>query len=151
VARDDIVQEASIAAWSAAGRWRANGGSSFTAFVTARTVGAVRDVLRAHSPSTRGGRARPVLVPLDQTTDFPSMERDTVLDIDLRETLDRALDRLPPKQRHVVVQRFFHHRTNGDVGRDLGLTESAVSLISKGALNRLQLDVDLRDWIGLAA
>jgi hypothetical protein len=30
-------------------------------------------------------------------------DRDTVLDIDLQETLERALRRLTPKQRHVIA------------------------------------------------
>lgn len=110
----------------------------------------MRDVLRDHQPSTRTGRARPLVISLDEAADPPSTDRDTVLDIDLRETLDRALSRLRPRQRHVVVERFFHDRTSGDVGRELGITESSVSLISRGALEKLGEDALLRDWIGLA-
>lgn len=154
VSRDDLVQEANMAAWRATSRWREEGGSSFTRFVTRRAAGAVRDVMREHQPSTRAGRTRPFFVPLEEGADRSHTEDsvlDTVLDTDLRQTLERALDRLPWRQRHVVVERFLHNRTNGDVGRDLEITGSAVSLIAKGALKRLQQDVNLRDWIGLAA
>lgn len=151
VQRDDLIQEANLAAWQAAGRWREDGGSSFVRFVTERAVGGVRDSLRNHQPSSRSGKARLVFVPLDEHHDPPATDRDTVLDIDLRTTLDQALDRLTPRQRHVVVERFLHGRTNSDVGRELGITESAVSVMGTRALKRLQQDVYLQDWVGLAA
>ena len=151
VSRDDLVQEAYLAGWRAAGRWRPDGGSSFAPFVTQRAVGAVRDVLREHGPSTRAGLARPVGVPLATVPEPTTSDRDTVLDIDLQETLQRALRRLTPKQRHVIVERFLHHRMNDDIGRDMGISGSAVSLLATGGLKRLQQDVALRDWVGLAA
>jgi len=150
VSRDDLVQEANLAAWQAAARWREDGGSSFTGFVTRRAVGAVRDTLRDNQRSSRSGRTRPLLVPLDGTPDPPTIDRDTVLDNDLRETLDRAIDRLPPRQRHVVTGRFLHGRSNADLSRELGVSESAVSVVVARALKRLQQDFYLRDWLGLA-
>jgi RNA polymerase sigma factor (sigma-70 family) len=151
VSRDDLVQEAYLAGWRAASRWRPDGGSSFTPYVIQRAVGAVRDVLREHSPSTRSGLARPVGVPLADAPEPATSDRDAVLDIDLQETLERALGRLAPRQRHVIVERFLHNRVNDDVGRDLGISGSAVSLLATGALKRLQQDAALRDWVGLAA
>src|SRR5687767_14251048 len=44
VSRDDLVQEAYLAGWRAASRWRPDGGSSLTPYVIQRAVGAVRDV-----------------------------------------------------------------------------------------------------------
>lgn len=151
VSRDDLVQEASIAGWRAASRWRPDGGSSFTPFVTQRAVGAVRDVLREHGSSTRSGRTRPIPVPLAQATEPAVTDRDTVLDLDLQQTLERALARLTPRQRHVIVERFLHTRINDDVGRDLGISGSAVSLLATEALKQLKRDAALRDWVGLAA
>jgi RNA polymerase sigma factor (sigma-70 family) len=147
IQRDDLVQEANLAAWQAASRWDEAGGASFTRFVTQRGVGAVRDVLRANTGSTRHGRSRLVVVPLESGAEPSATDRDTLLDVDLRETLDRAVNRLPPKQRHVVIERFFHNRTLGDVGREMGVTEAAVSRTSTRALQRLQHDALLRDWI----
>ena len=150
VSRDDLVQEANLAAWRAASRWRPDGGASFMPYVIGRALGAVRDVLREHGPSTRAGLGRPVQVPLAE--DEPvSTDRDTVLDIDLQQTLQRALGRLSPKQRYVIVERFLHNRVNDDVGRDLGLSPSAVSLLATVGLKRLQQDVALREWVGLVA
>jgi RNA polymerase sigma factor (sigma-70 family) len=151
VSRDDLVQEASLAGWRAANRWRPDGGSSFTPFVMKRALGAVRDVLRDNSSVSRAGLARPVKVPLAEASEPVTTDRDTVLDIDLRETLERALACLSPKQRHVIVERFLHDRINDDVGRDLGISGSAVSLLATGALERLRRDEALRDWVGLAA
>ncbi|MDQ1518331.1 MAG: sigma factor [Actinomycetota bacterium] len=151
VSRDDLVQEASLAGWRAASRWRPDGGSGFTPFVTQRAVGAVRDVLREHSSSTRSGHVRPVDVPFSQGHEPATNDRDTVLDIDLHETLERALGRLSPRQRHVIVERFLQGRVSDDIGRDLGITGSAVSLLVAAALKRLSADGTLRDWVGLAA
>ena len=151
VSRDDLVQEAYLAGWRAAGRWRPDGGSSLMPYVTQRAVGAVRDVLREHSPSTRGGLVRPMGVPLDDAPETATTDRDTTLDVDLQETLQRALGRLTPRQRHVIVERYLRNRTNDDIGQDLGISASAVSLLATSALKRLHDDVALRDWVGLAA
>lgn len=151
VSRDDLVQEASLAGWRAANRWRSDGGAGFAPFVTKRAVGAVRDVLREHGPSTRSGGVRPVGIPLGAAPEPSTTDRDTVLDIDLRETLERAMLRLSPRQRRVIEERFLHGRILDDVGRDMGISGSAVSLLAKSALKRLKRDRALRDWVGLAA
>lgn len=151
VSRDDLVQEAYLAGWRAASRWRPDGGSGFTPYVTRRAVGAVRDVLREHTGSTRAGLARPFAVALADAPEPAATDRDTVLDIDLQETLERALRSLKPRQRLVIVERFLHDRSNDDIGRDLGISASSVSLLATGGLKRLQRDVALRDWVGLAA
>jgi RNA polymerase sigma factor (sigma-70 family) len=151
VSRDDLVQEASLAGWRDASRWRPDGGSGFTPFVTQRAVGAVRDVLREQGSLTRSGHVRPIGVPFSQGCEPVTNDRDTVLDIDLHETLERALRRLSPRQRHVIVERFLRGRVSDDIGRDLGITGSAVSLLATAALKRLSGDGSLRDWVGLAA
>ena len=66
-------------------------------------------------------------------------------------TLERALGCLTAKQRHVIVERFLHNRLNDDIGHDLGISGSAVSLQATVGLKRLQRDVALRDWVGLTA
>ena len=151
VSRDDLVQEASLAGWRAAGRWRPDGGSSFMPYVIQRAIGAVRDELREHSPSTRSGLVRPVGVSLADAHELATTDRDTVLDIDLHETVERALGHLTPRQRHVVVDRFLRNRTNEDISQDLGISGSAVSLLATAGLKRLHNNVALRDWVGLAA
>src|SRR5687768_1148073 len=84
VSRDDLVQEAYLAGWRAASRWRPDGGSSFTPYVIQRAVGAVRDVLREHRGWTRSGLARPFPIPLAEAAEPAITDRDTVLDIDLQ-------------------------------------------------------------------
>jgi DNA-directed RNA polymerase specialized sigma subunit len=49
------------------------------------------------------------------------------------------------------VERFLHNQMIDDVGRDLGISGSAVSRLATGALERLQRDDALRDWVGFAA
>ena len=66
-------------------------------------------------------------------------------------TLERAPSPSDSEQRHVIVEPFLHNRTNDDIGQDLGISGSAVSLLATTALKRLHSDVALRDWVGLAA
>jgi RNA polymerase sigma factor (sigma-70 family) len=94
---------------------------------------------------------RPVQVSLAEASEPVTTDRDTVLDVDLHETLERALGHLSAKQRHVIVERFLHNRMIDDVGRDLGISGPAVSRLATGALERLQWDDTLRDWVGFAA
>jgi RNA polymerase sigma factor (sigma-70 family) len=107
--------------------------------------------MRDHSPSTRSGLARCFGISVADVPELAITDRDTVLDMDLRETVERALGSLDPRQRFVVVERFLHNRTNDDIGRELGISGSAVSLLATAGLKRLQCNVALRDWVGLAA
>jgi RNA polymerase sigma-70 factor (sigma-E family) len=73
-------------------------------------------------------------------------QRDPALRLDMVE----ALHRLAPKDRAVVVHRYWLDRSVADTATDLGLTEVVVRTRSKRALARLRaqlgdLDIDPRD------
>lgn len=83
---------------------------------------------------------------LPESTAPSDRERDPALRLDMVD----ALHRLAPKDRAVVVHRYWLDRSVADTATDLGLTEVVVRTRSKRALVRLRaqlgdLDIDPRD------
>jgi RNA polymerase sigma-70 factor (sigma-E family) len=73
-------------------------------------------------------------------------------DTDLRLTLDQALARLTPKQRTVLVLRFYEDLTETETARALGLSTSTVKSTTRQALARLRvLEPELAELIGADA
>ena len=68
--------------------------------------------------------------------------------LDLRERLDAALDRLGPRERHVLLLRFGfdrgHERTLREEADDLGLSRERVRQVEATALRLLRTDPVLR-------
>lgn len=80
--------------------------------------------------------------------DHPSAAPDT----DLRLTLDQALARLTPKQRTVLVLRFYEDLTEVETARALGISAGTVKSTSRQALARLRvLAPELAELIGADA
>jgi RNA polymerase sigma factor (sigma-70 family) len=80
--------------------------------------------------------------------DHPSAAPDT----DLRLTLDQALARLTPKQRTVLVLRFYEDLTEVETARTLGISAGTVKSTSRQALARLRaLAPELAELIGADA
>lgn len=73
-------------------------------------------------------------------------------DTDLRLSLDQALARLTPKQRTVLVLRFYEDLTEVETARALSLSPSTVKSTTRQALARLRvLAAELADLIGADA
>jgi RNA polymerase sigma-70 factor (sigma-E family) len=73
-------------------------------------------------------------------------------DTDLRLTLDQALARLTPKQRTVLVLRFYEDLTEVETARALGISAGTVKSTSRQALARLRaLAPELAELIGADA
>ena len=71
---------------------------------------------------------------------------------DLRLTLDQALARLTPKQRTVLVLRFYEDLTEVETARALGISAGTVKSTSRQALARLRaLAPELAELIGADA
>jgi RNA polymerase sigma-70 factor (sigma-E family) len=76
----------------------------------------------------------------------------TTSDTDLRLTLDQALTRLTPKQRTVLVLRFYEDLTEVETARAIGLSTSTVKSTTRQALARLRaLAPELAELIGADA
>ena len=58
--------------------------------------------------------------------------------VEHRDALRAALDELPPRERSIIVQRFFGHRTQSQIGADLGISQMHVSRLLSATLARLR-------------
>jgi RNA polymerase sigma factor (sigma-70 family) len=58
--------------------------------------------------------------------------------VDLRDTLVRLLRQLPPRQRAVVVLRYWEQRSEAETARLLGCTEGTVKSAAARGLRRLR-------------
>lgn len=73
---------------------------------------------------------------------------DTWSDVDERLRLAAALDRLPRRQRAVVVLRFHEDLTEAEVARALGCSVGTVKSQAAKALAKLRLDPSLQPMSG---
>jgi len=58
---------------------------------------------------------------------------------DLKFLLKELLDKLPEKQRYVLIQRYFYARTLQEIGDELSLTREGVRQIEIKALNKMRV------------
>ncbi len=88
-------------------------------------------------------------------TEIPLLAHDGAAesaDTDLRLTLDQALARLTPKQRTVLVLRFYEDLTEVQTAKALGISAGTVKSTSRQALARLRaLAPELAELIGAEA
>ena len=105
----------------------------------------VRRILYTQNVS-RWRRRRVEESPLDPATSSLAAPSS---DPDLRLTLEQALSRLTPKQRTVLVLRFFEDLTEVETARVLGIGAGTVKSNTRQALARLRtLAPELSDLIG---
>ena len=128
-AAEDLVQETLV---RAAERWSRVDPATADAYVRrilyTRSVDAWR--WRRHQPDPVDDAAHP------DTADSTTESQDAV---DTRLTLAEALRRLTPRQRAVLVARFYEDRTEVDTARVLGCSVSTVKSQTRHALERLRL------------
>lgn len=88
-------------------------------------------------------------------TEIPLLAHDGAADsadTDLRLTLDQALARLTPKQRTVLVLRFYEDLTEVETAKALGVSTGTVKSTTRQALGRLRvLAPELAELIGADA
>ncbi|WP_232666836.1 SigE family RNA polymerase sigma factor [Pseudonocardia sp. TRM90224] len=74
------------------------------------------------------------------STELPSVPSLTSADadVDTREVLRAALDRVPPKQRAVLVLRFLHDLPVGEVAELVGCSEASVKSLTVRGLAALR-------------
>ena len=97
----------------------------------------VLDALAAHDAYSTEPLDAPVGEGLSrlEVLGAPDPEFDVV---EHRGALRAALDALPPRERSIIVQRFFGHRTQSQIGADLGISQMHVSRLLSATLVRLR-------------
>ena len=71
---------------------------------------------------------------IDQVKDDRVSEEDWVRDLSIRQ----ALERLSPRERKIIRQRFFGGRTQMEVAAEIGISQAQVSRLEKAALGRMR-------------
>ena len=66
-------------------------------------------------------------------------------DLELRDLVERSLAALPPRQRAVLVLRYWCDLTEREIAADLGISTGTVKSQAARALARLQQDLTLRE------
>jgi RNA polymerase sigma-70 factor (sigma-E family) len=101
----------------------------------------LRKVL-AHEATSRWRRRRW----RETTTDTPPEQAEAVSDHDTREDLRRALMALAPRQRAVIVLRYYDDLTEAETARALGISVGTVKSQARDALARLRGIVPAAAW-----
>lgn len=66
-------------------------------------------------------------------------EDDASLDaVEYRESLRPLLDALPERERRIIVLRFFHNQTQGQIAKELGISQMHVSRLLAASLAKIR-------------
>ena len=71
---------------------------------------------------------------MDQVSDKKNREENWVEDISLNE----AIKRLPPRERHIIDLRFFEGKTQTEVADEIHISQAQVSRLEKSALKAMR-------------
>lgn len=107
---------------------------------TGQSTDGVRAALRAAAGTTAVSLDTPATaeegaVPLADTLGETDRELDLV---DFRESLHSVLPRLPPRERSIVILRFFGEMSQAEIGHRIGLSQMHVSRLLTASLRRLR-------------
>ncbi len=132
VSADDVAQEVCLAVLTALPGYRVQG-RPFLAFVYGI---ASHKVIDAHRAATRN-RAEPVSDVPDRVEAGDGPEQHT-LRVELSEAMGRMLDKLPSKQREILVLRVVVGLSAEETAEAVGSTPGAVRVAQHRALARLR-------------
>lgn len=126
----DLVQQALLVVIEARRAGRIDDPSRIAAFALGCCKNLIRDLRRGDA---RRGRllaeVEPVLAAEVAEAVAPAIELDR---------LDGCLEALPPRERLVVVQTFYGHRTGDEIAAELATTAANVRVIRHRALRALR-------------
>lgn len=125
---EDVVQDAFAA--MAARRGRLDNSAAALAYLRTSVVNGSRSALR------RRRTARGYVAPHDAPPDGP--EGKAVLAEEHREVY-QALERLAPRQREVLVLRYWSNLSEAEISEALGISRGAVKSTASRALDALEL------------
>jgi len=164
VLRDDLVAAGMSGLWDAVRRQVDAPGERFEYYVRVRIRGAILDELRAQDWLPRraraaaaeaqeaGNHARAVAPSVVRFDDVSEWEQGRCLATDefsnselaleakmTRESLSRAVDLLPQRERHIVSAHYFRGVKFKDLGTELGVSEPRISQLHSRAMERLKV------------
>lgn len=137
VEAEDAVNDAALAAWRHWGDLRDH--DRFEAWFTRILVNGCRDRLRARR------RRRVVDVGRELVEAEHPRSPDATDTVAVRDELGRALERLPPDERLVVVLRFYADRTVPSIAAIAGIPEGTVKSRLHDAMRRLRAALEETD------
>ena len=66
-------------------------------------------------------------------------EENTIID---KITIKELIESLEPKERQIIILRFYRNKTQSEVGKMLGISQVQVSRIEKSILNKMRIDLE---------
>jgi RNA polymerase sigma factor for flagellar operon FliA len=157
VLRDDLLAAGMSGLWDAIRKQGCEQSESFDWYVRVRIRGAILDELRAQDWLPRRARANanekddgsaPSVVRFDDVSSWEqgrclasadASSSESILDAKLTsESLARAVEQLPGRERHIVSMHYFKGVKFKDLGRQLGVSEPRISQLHSRAMKRLR-------------
>lgn len=83
-------------------------------------------------------RDHPVLELIDNTVDSAEEPDDSILNNEALEELASALEKLPQKERGVIILIYYHGKTKVEVAKILGITYGQLRYLHDNAVSRLK-------------
>jgi RNA polymerase sigma factor for flagellar operon FliA len=160
VLREDLIAAGMSGLWDAIRRHPDGPTESFEWYVRVRIRGAILDELRAQDWLPRRARAAaeaasgtdayvppPAVVRFDDVSEWEqnrcladaSSSEAAVAAKFAQETLAKAVEQLPERERHIVSQHYFRGVKFKDLGVELGVSEPRISQLHSRAIQRLKL------------
>jgi RNA polymerase sigma-70 factor (ECF subfamily) len=152
--KEDAEEAAQDALWTAARKINTfKGESAFGSWLYRITANAAYQKLRGRRAKAREIALDDVLPTLDDDgrhfepmADWSSRVDEQALNGELREVLERAIDRLPPDYRTALVMHDVEGLSNPDIAETLGISLPAVK--SRVHRSRLFVRKELADYLG---
>jgi RNA polymerase sigma factor for flagellar operon FliA len=159
VLREDLIAAGMSGLWDAIRRHPEGGDDSFEWYVRVRIRGAILDELRAQDWLPRRARAAaeanagtdayvppPSVVRIDDVSEWEqnrcladaSSSEAAVAAKFTQETLAKAVQLLPERERHIVSSHYFRGVKFKDLGAELGVSEPRISQLHSRAIARLK-------------
>lgn len=159
VLREDLIAAGMAGLWDGIRRNSANIGESFEWYIRVRIRGAIIDELRSQDWLPRRARAilasvgaddakvRPRAVirfdELGESAQAQALRKESGIEDDIAreeslEVVREAIDRLPPRERHVIVQHYFHGVKFKTLGNEFGVSEPRISQLHAVGMARLR-------------
>ena len=159
VLREDLIAAGMGGLWDAIRRQGGKSDDSFEWYVRVRIRGAILDELRAQDWLPRRARAAaeanagtdayvppPSVVRIDDVSEWEqnrcladaSSSESAVAAKFTQETLAKAVELLPERERHIVSSHYFRGVKFKDLGAELGVSEPRISQLHSRAIARLK-------------